>query len=86
MAKVGTKLKIFSIAHVRAASQSLSAIDFEDNESSVGIRVRLGEVGFLGWPFHFWDVRDGCGIVVQLERLDNTLDIVYVIPIESEDG
>lgn len=86
MAKVGTKLNIFSIDHERAASQSLGAIDFKDNENYAGTRVRLEEVGFPGWPFHFWDVADGCRIVVQLERLNSTPDTVYVIPVESKDG
>ena len=40
MAKVGRKLKIFSIVHEGAASQSLGIIDFKDNENYVGTRVR----------------------------------------------
>lgn len=85
MAKVGTKLKIFSIAHDGAAPRSLGAIDFKNNENYAATRVRLEEVGFPGWPFHFWDVGDECRIVVQLECLNSTPDSVYVIPVESED-
>jgi len=66
-------VKFFLLEHEWSDPEIIGPIIVKEGESCVDLKLRLKDVGIIGWLFLFWDVEDKVRIKVKLEKLNAIL-------------
>jgi hypothetical protein len=80
------KVKLYGLENESSHSKYIGPCNCQENESYKGLRLFLESVGYVEWPFKFWNLEESNRISIKLEGLTTIEKCIYVILVCNADG